>query len=494
MDTIWLLARLILAAVFAVAGVGKLMDIPGSIKATQGFGIPERLARPIGTLLPFLELLAAILLIPVSTALAGAVLALALLTAFLAGMVNSLRKGEAPDCHCFGQIHSEPVGPRTIIRNAVLAALAIVVLFGGTSPGHSLLGWLDGESGAVKVLAAGVALLILAVAAEGWLIVHLLGQNGRMLIKMDEIAARPMAVAAQPPVPAQAAVEPVKVAPAFSGTGLIGEKVTLDSLRAHKKPVLVIFSDPGCGPCKTLQPEIAKWQTDYADRLTVAMVTRGSIDEAREKVKPQGIKNVLIEKDRSISKAYDVPGTPAAVLIDIDGNLGSKVVAGSDAIRTLVGTASNPAPTNGSGAKTPAPRPAGLAIGTDAPEFTLPNKDGVDVSTIDLHGKESVLLFWNPGCGFCKRMQPDLIEWAEAGGGSVELVTVTSGTHDDAEKMTFADSVLLDQRFATGRLFGASGTPSAIKVGADGKIASKLAVGGPSIMEMIKAPAQVENS
>ena len=492
MDTIWLLARLILAAVFAVAGVGKLFDIPGSIKATKDFGLPDRLARPIGTMLPFLELLAADSPDSCLDRFAGALLALGLLAAFLSGMINSLRKGEAPDCHCFGQIHSEPVGPRTIIRNCVLAALAVLILLGGSTPGHSLLGWLDGESGAVKVLAAGVALLILAVAAEGWLIAHLLGQNGRMLIKMDDIAARPASASAQPSATNPRDGEVVKAAPAFSGTGLIGEKVTLDSLRAHKKPVLVVFSDPGCGPCKTLQPEIAKWQTDYADRLTVAMVTRGSIDEAREKVKPQGIKNVLIEKDRAISKAYDVPGTPAAVLIDMDGNLGSKVVAGSDAIRTLVDTASKAVPTNGSAAPARPPRPSGPEIGAEAPDFTLPNLAGVDVSTGDLHGKESVLLFWNPGCGFCKRMQPDLIEWAASGDETINLVTVTSGTSEDAEQMTFADTVLLDQRFATGRLFGASGTPSAIRVGEDGKIASKLAVGGPSIMEMIRTPAPAE--
>ncbi|MDQ2682217.1 MAG: TlpA family protein disulfide reductase [Chloroflexota bacterium] len=491
MDTIWLLARVVLAGVFAVAGVGKLLDIPGSIRATQGFGVPERLARPIGVALPFLEILAAILLLPVSSALAGAVLALALLTAFLGGMINSLRKGEAPDCHCFGQLHSEPVGPRSIIRNAVLAALAVVILFGGTSPGHSLLGWLDGESNAVKILTAVLAVVVLAVAAQTWLIVHLLGQNGRMLIRMDELAERP-AAASQPgaaaPQPA-----PTQKAPSFSGTGLIGEKISLESLLADKRPILLVFSDPGCGPCKALQPEIATWQREHAERLTVAMVTRGSLDDAREKVKPDGLKNVLIEKDRAISDAFNARGTPSAVLIDANGNYSGSVAAGAEAIRSLLRSALTPAPSNGNGAAAPArPRPAGPAIGSDAPAFALPDAAGETVSLDDLKGRESVLLFWNPGCGFCQRLQPDLVEWAASDQPDApQLVTITSGTPDAAVSMTFADRVLLESGFSTGRTFGASGTPSAIRVSADGKIASDLAVGGPAILAMLQNPSAV---
>lgn len=492
METIWLLARLVLAAVFAVASVGKALDPEGSVKATRGFGVPERFARPIGLALPAMEMLAAVLLLPVSTAFAGAILSLALLTAFLAGMLNSLRKGEAPDCHCFGQFHSEPVGTRSIVRNVVLGAVAILIMTGGSTPGRSLLGWLDGESSAVKVLTAILALVVIAVAAQTWLIVHLLGQNGRMLIRMDELAAQPVAV---PSASGQVAVQPVakKRAPAFSGTGLIGERVTLDGLRESGKPLLVVFSDPGCGPCQALLPEIAAWQKDHVERLTVALVTRGSIDEAREKAKPQGIKNVIIEKDRSISQAYDVPGTPSAVLIDGDGNLASDVAGGAEAIRKIVETAIKPVPTNGAAsARAQRPRPVGPDIGSDAPAFTLPDASGADVSLADFSGKETVLLFWNPGCGFCKRLQPDLVEWmGQEGRDLVSIVTITSGTPEAARDMTFSDHVLLDQGFATGRLFGASGTPSAIRVGTDGKIASRLSVGGPAIMTLLKEPASV---
>jgi hypothetical protein len=47
--------------------------------------------------------------------------------------------------------------------------------------------------------------------------------------------------------------------------------------------------------------------------------------------------------------------------------------------------------------------------------------------------------------------------------------------------------VVLDQQFATGRAFGASGTTSAVLVDAEGKIASEVAVGAPAVLELAGA-------
>jgi hypothetical protein len=47
--------------------------------------------------------------------------------------------------------------------------------------------------------------------------------------------------------------------------------------------------------------------------------------------------------------------------------------------------------------------------------------------------------------------------------------------------------VLLDQNFAAGRAFGASGTPSAVLVDAEGKVASEVAVGAAGVMGLAGA-------
>ncbi len=115
-----------------------------------GFGLPESVAQPASIALPIVELITAILLIPKSTAWWGAILAFLLLAAFVGGIAYNMSKGRAPDCHCFGQIHSEPAGPSTLIRNGLLGAVALFIILFGTdrwsfshgNAGASLLGWM----------------------------------------------------------------------------------------------------------------------------------------------------------------------------------------------------------------------------------------------------------------------------------------------------------------------------------------------------------------
>src|SRR5579862_3517383 len=136
MSVILLLARVILAAVFCLAGVAKLFDMKGSRSAMLDFGLPQWFAVPLGSCLPFLELSVAGLLLPPESAWWGALGALVLLAAFVAGIAINMARGKRPDCHCFGQLHSAPVGPSTLVRNGLLAALAgLVVSQGWFNPG-----------------------------------------------------------------------------------------------------------------------------------------------------------------------------------------------------------------------------------------------------------------------------------------------------------------------------------------------------------------------
>src|SRR5262245_11676744 len=66
MDTALLIARLILAAVFAVAGVAKLLDRDGTREGLEGFGVPARIATPGALILPLVEIAVAVLLLPVA--------------------------------------------------------------------------------------------------------------------------------------------------------------------------------------------------------------------------------------------------------------------------------------------------------------------------------------------------------------------------------------------------------------------------------------------
>src|SRR5579863_3622315 len=119
-----LTSRLLLASVFLLAGASKLVDPLGFRKALRGFGLPRALARPMVVVLPVLELAVAVALVPARLAWYGARGALALLAAFMIAVGVAMLRGRKPDCHCFGQLHSAPVGWPTLVRNCVLAVFA----------------------------------------------------------------------------------------------------------------------------------------------------------------------------------------------------------------------------------------------------------------------------------------------------------------------------------------------------------------------------------
>ncbi len=191
MDIALLAGRLALAAVFAVAGATKLADLAGSREALRGFGVPSALAGMLGLLLPLAELGIAAVLLPASSAWWGALAAFALLLLFVAAIGLNMAAGRRPDCHCFGQLHSEPVGASTLVRNVVLAAVAgFLVWQGQVSAGPSAIGWLGDLSLAELLgLVGGLATLVL-LAAMVWMLLQLTSQNGRLLKRLDRLEER----------------------------------------------------------------------------------------------------------------------------------------------------------------------------------------------------------------------------------------------------------------------------------------------------------------
>lgn len=96
--------------------------------------------------------------------------------------------------------------------------------------------------------------------------------------------------------------------------------------------------------------------------------------------------------------------------------------------------------------------------------------------------------FWNPGCGFCQQLFPDLKQWEKnMPEGAPRLLFVSAGTEEANRRMGLSSTVVIDQQFSVGRTFGASGTPSAVVVDAEGRMASGVAVGAPAVLELAGA-------
>ena len=293
MELILLLARLLLAAIFIVAGLSKLADLKGSRRALSEFGLPPFLANQLGVMLPVVELAIAGLLLPATYARWGGLSALVLLLIFVAGMGINLKLGRTPDCHCFGQLHSKPVGASTLLRNAMFAVLAASVVWRGSDvPISSLLNVIGGLS----VSQATGLVLLAAVTFEGWLLFNLVRQNGRLLLRLETLESR-LNAAGIAPAAAPAQREPGLAigspAPSFQLPTLSAKEVRLDDLRAKGRPVLLVFSDPDCGPCDALLPDLARWQQEQANKLTMALVSRGRSEANRAKAVENGLKNYL---------------------------------------------------------------------------------------------------------------------------------------------------------------------------------------------------------
>jgi peroxiredoxin/uncharacterized membrane protein YphA (DoxX/SURF4 family) len=474
MDIVLLVARLLLAGVFLVAGIGKLADLAGSRKAMESFGVPARFASLAGLALPIAEIVLAVALVPLATAWWGALGALLLLAVFLAAIGYNLAQGRTPDCHCFGQIHSEPAGPRTLIRNGILAAIAaLVVAFGFDDPGTSVFGWFGDLSGVERTSVVIGTLLTAAVFGLGWLLSQVMLQNGRLLVRLDALEE---SLASGKPVPAkpEAAIRPNVPAPSFTLPNLDGDLVSLDALRAPGRPVLLVFSDPTCGACNLLLPSLAAWQAD--GRLTVALVSRGDPDANRDKVAAHGLRNVLLQEDRETALAYESDVTPSAIVILPNGTVHSHLARGSEAIKALVARTLPPAA---------APQPAPQMVGQPAPALSLPDLDGTDVALDQFRGADTAVLFWNPTCGFCQRMLPDLHAWeANPPANAPKLVVVSQGSVESNRALGFRAPVLISEGGA-GAPFGVRGTPSAVVIDADGTIASPVAVGAPGVLGLL---------
>jgi len=495
-----LMARLILSAAFAVAALAKLADRAGSRQALVDFGTPRLLARPLAILLPFAELAVAAVLLPAASAWLGAVGALSLLSVFLLGIATNLALGRRPNCHCFGQLHSAPAGWPTLARNAVLAALAgLVVWRGHHNPGLSSIAWWVDLTTAQKVgLLAGFTGCSL-LAAQCALLLQILKQQGRLLLRLGGLEAR-LAGGVSAPQPIATPSVGLSIgtrAPGFSLPGLSGEIATFETLAAAGKHLLLIFTNPHCGPCRTLLPEIARWQSEYASEVSIALVSEGTASDNSRKVSAYGVRQVLLQKQREVAERYQAWGTPSAVLVRPDGNIGSSLAQGADAIKSLVaqvlsGAAApilagsrEPSAAGRNGDVKPAARPEHLKLGDPAPTLQLQDVHGKTVSLSQFRGREVLLLFWNPRCGYCQRMLDDLRAWdAIPPTGAPELVVITTGNVQDSLAMNLRSAVLLDPAQEASVSFGATGTPMAVLLDLNGQVASDVAAGAEAVFAL----------
>jgi methylamine utilization protein MauE len=163
-----LFAAVTLGEVFAVSLIGKLPGRtahPAYVRAT-GDLLPARAASaagPVALGVLVAEGVAVVLL--VLAPVLGLSLAAGLLFVFTIALTGALRRGSRTACRCFGA-SSRPIGPVQIVRNLLLAVVAVSgAVAAAAGPGAGLPTGPELGAASVTVLAATV-FAVLMVAAE----------------------------------------------------------------------------------------------------------------------------------------------------------------------------------------------------------------------------------------------------------------------------------------------------------------------------------------
>ena len=471
MEIVALIARLALAGTFVVSALAKLRDHAGARQAVADFGVPAGLVTPTAALLAPAELASAGLLLTTGWGVtAGAMLALGMLAAFTVGIVVNLTRGNRVECHCFGQLSTEPLSWSSVVRNVGLMIVAGVVLAGGSTQGWP---WqvaadaFDGVATTEAWLWTAVVVLSVALVVLAWVFFVMLRRYGQALLRVEELEAAGhgghIHGQAQEFVPWQA--------PEVDAVDADGDPVPLTARLHDDRATLVVFVAPHCEACGELVDDLSQWQAD-ADGPTVVVLSPGERDTIADKFGTVGV----LAHDGDVTEAWRVEYTPGAVVVNGDGLVVSPPAYGAEDVRRLHRIASG------------RPDPADVVIGPppvregDPLPAASVEVDGQALPLADVVGADdTVLLFWDTTCGFCQSIVGDVARRQDA---MSLLIVLRDDNLDGLRASGVTAPVALDRVFAVGNALQAPGTPCAVRA-RDGLIASTVAVGGPEVLDLL---------
>jgi methylamine dehydrogenase accessory protein MauD len=475
-DVIAIALRFGLAAVFAVAAVAKLRDSEGTAEALKGFGVPEKNVPQATYLLPASEGLAVLLLVIPATYVVGAVWALGLLLAFTTAIVVNLARGNRVACRCFGEMSAKPIGARTVARNVGLLAIAAYVLVAAPSTFGYARRWFESMTPEVAKLSAGMGVIVAAVAGMSWLLARLFDQNQSLIKRLEALES-----VGQPQ-----GLEPGTEAPTFELPTTDGTTLQLGHLLARGKPVILTFTDPHCGPCQSLVPQLAMWQKSLTNVFTVGIVSRGEPEDNSEHATEHGLAEVMIQKHDEVAESYKVAGTPNAVRLSPEGEVESYIARGVEEITALfeqlIAEHAQNMWEQATGEEIPRPY-TGLPLDTEAPDMVVHDLDGNQHRLPDLVGDPTMLVFWSPRCSFCHQIADDIRALETRLPDGRNIVFATIGTAEENRFMAFRSPMLFDPDFELGGHFHAQGTPAAVLL-EKGKVASGLESGTNGVLAL----------
>ncbi len=351
--------------------------------------------------------------------------------------------------------------------------------------------------------------LLLAAQLGAWIVlVQVVQQQGRILLRLDALAEQHAVVHDRAPVPIAPEAVRAPGIPVGSGIGdfdlsdLTGLHVTPDVWQGRR--TLVISWSPSCGFCELIAPELAQIDSTIRGQSSQLVLVSSGTREANQRLAEEyGLTcQILLQSDDGLP-AFRHLGTPVAYLLDVHARVSEPLAVGADAVldqARRLAAESHRVARGLAGRRSLADSRIernGLVAGTRAPTFSLPTLSGGMFDLERYQGQRVLLVFTDPHCGPCHLLLPDLARLAGEGSRrGLQVVAVGRGSPEEnrptMERYADRFPVALQQRWEVSRAYGIFTTPVAFLIGEDGLILRDVAIGPRAVVELADDGSTVE--
>ena len=275
--------RLVLGAIFVVASIAKIQDIPKFVSTVVSYGmLPDVLANLYGNIVPWVELfIGCALILGVFIRFSAAVL-IPLILSFMAASSYALANMAGGSCGCFGKFLtlSHPV---SLTIDVIMLFAALILLLNKEKEFISIGQIVDRFHIKSKVLNAGSRLatvvLVTAVVAFGSIGVYNLVKQPGTIIETVNIPA-PLAA-------------------------------NVDAALLQHKPVVMEFYIDGCHLCLAAAPIIYDMEKEFTDKIVLLHIDYRQYFQNSEVVTDLSIVNiptVLVIVSKNSEGNYNIIG------------------------------------------------------------------------------------------------------------------------------------------------------------------------------------------